>query len=59
MIKILNILGIVLSCFVLVGPILFICGGMRDIKTLQFVGGIMFVIGLSFASIINLIGHGE
>jgi hypothetical protein len=52
--KVLNVLGIILSCLVTVGPIVFVCGGMRDIRTLQMVGGVMFVVGLVFASIMNL-----
>jgi hypothetical protein len=52
--KVLNVLGIILSCLVMVGPIVFVCGGMRDIRTLQMVGGVMFVVGLVFASIMNL-----
>ena len=52
--KVLNVLGIILSCLVMVGPIVFVCGGMRDIRTLQLVGGVMFIVGVIFASIMNL-----
>jgi hypothetical protein len=52
--KILNVLGIILSSFVVLGPMVFCFAGMRDIRSLQVIGGVMFGVGLIFASIMNL-----
>tara|TARA_R110000751_G_scaffold28319_7_gene73942 strand:+ start:1738 stop:1929 length:192 start_codon:yes stop_codon:yes gene_type:complete len=56
--NILNVLGIILSSFVAVGPMVFCLGGMRDIRSLQVIGGVMFVVGVIFSSIMNL-AYGE
>ena len=49
--KILNVLGIVCVSGVVTGPMLFLMGGMRDIRPLQIIGACWFMLAVVVSSI--------
>ena len=49
--KILNVLGIVCVSGVVTGPMLFLMGGMRDIRPLQIIGACWFVLAMVATSV--------
>jgi hypothetical protein len=51
--KILNVLGIVCVSGVVTGPMLFLMGGMRDIRPLQIIGACWFVLAVVVFGCIN------